>query len=81
MLTFFRQATGSRVGTVLQGIFTLLIAIVISLFYSWKLGLVALIFVPFLVGGIYLQTKIIMGHDSVEKKAFENSANVRSMTA
>ena len=70
------QTTGSRVGTVLQSFFTLIIAVVISLTYSVKLGLLALLFVPFLVGGIYLQTKIIMGHDAVEKKAFEASANV-----
>lgn len=48
------------------------------MFYSWKLGLVSLIFVPLLIGAMYLQTKIITGHDSVEKKAFENSANVRA---
>ena len=62
-------------GTVLQSIFTLIIAVVISLTYSWKLGLVTLVFVPFLVTGVFLQTKIIMGHEVVEKKAFEASAN------
>lgn len=73
------QATGSRIGTVLQSIFTLIIALTIALVISWKMGLVTALFVPLLVLGIYLQTKIIMGHDSVEKTAFEKSAKVRAL--
>ena len=34
--------------------------------------------VPLLILGVYLQTKIIMGDDAVEKKAFENSGKVSS---
>ena len=69
-------ATGSRVGTITQGIFTLGISLGISLYYSWKLGLVCSLFVPMLIIGMYFQMKIIMGHESVEKKAFESSAHL-----
>lgn len=70
------QATGSRVGTILQGVFTLVIALCVSLYYSWKLALVCSLFVPLLLVGIYFQMKVIMGHESIEKTAFEKSAHL-----
>ena len=35
------------------------------------------LFVPLLVLGVYLETKIIAGHDSLETKAFDGSGKVR----
>ena len=69
-------ATGSRMGTLSQGFFTLLIAVVLSIYYSWKMGLVASLFIPVLLIGIILQQKIMTGEDSIEKAAFEKSAQL-----
>ena len=54
----------------------MVISIALSLYYQWKLGLVTSIFIPLVLVAIYFQTKIIMGHDTVEKDAFEKSAKV-----
>ena len=69
-------ATGARVGSVLQGVAGLLIALIVGMYYSWKLGIVAALFIPFLIGAAFLHIKIIMGIDTVEKKSFEESAKV-----
>ena len=47
-----------------------------AMYYSVKLALVATLFVPLMILGIFLQTKVIAGHESVEKKAFEKSATM-----
>jgi len=69
-------ATGARVGSILQGIAGMLIAIVLGLCYNWKLGLVCAVFFPLLIGAVMLEMRITMGVDSVEKKAFEDSAKL-----
>lgn len=69
-------ATGSWLGIVTQALFTLIIAVGIGLYFSWKLGLVVTILVPFLTIGIFLQAKIFAGHDTVKTEAFEESAKL-----
>ena len=69
-------ATGSRVGMILQGVFGLIIAIIVALYYSWRLGLVTSILFPLLIGVVIVQQRIIIGNDTVEKNAFEASAKV-----
>ena len=68
------KATGSRIGTIVSSIFTLLISLIMALYYSWKLALVGSVFVPLMIFGIYMQMKVIEGNESFEKKAFEKSA-------
>ena len=70
-------ATGARVGTVLQGVFSVIIAIFIGVYYQWKLGLVATLFFPIMVYAVYVNQQIINGVDTVEAAAFEASAKVR----
>ena len=53
-----------------------MIAIVLGLCYNWKLGLVCAVFFPLLIGAVMLEMRITMGVDSVEKKAFEDSAKL-----
>ena len=43
---------------------------------SWKLGLVCSLFFPLTILAVVLEQRIIMGVDSVEKKAFEQSAKL-----
>ena len=69
-------ATGARVGTVMQGLAGILIAIVIGLVYNWQLGLVCSIFLPLTIVAVILEQRIIIGADSIEKKAFEDSAKL-----
>ena len=70
-------ATGARVGTVLQGVFSVIIAIFIGVYYQWKLGLVATLFFPIMVYAVYVNQQIINGVDTVEAAAFEASAKVK----
>ena len=68
--------TGAKIGSVLRGVFSLIVAIFIGLYYQWKLGLVASIFLPILVAASYLMQQIVNGKDTVEAAAFEASAKV-----
>lgn len=72
----YKKATGTRLGTVLQSIFTIAISCGLALYYEWKLGLVTMCFIPFVLMAMYAQTKILMGQDTVEKKALEKSSKV-----
>ena len=68
--------TGAKIGSVLRGVFSLIVAIFIGLYYQWKLGLVASIFLPILVAASYLMQQIVNGKDTVEAAAFEASSKV-----
>ena len=52
-------ATGSRIGILLQAISTMVVSVVLSLYYQWKLGLTALFFVPLIFVATYIQVKNI----------------------
>lgn len=51
-------------------------SIVLALYYQWKLGLVALAFVPFLLVSTYFQAKIIMGQSALEREGLQKSSKV-----
>jgi ABC-type multidrug transport system fused ATPase/permease subunit len=72
-------ATGARVGALFHTFFSIIISVFIGVYYQWKLGLVASLFFPIMVGATYLQQKIINGVDTVETEAFQNSAKVRQI--
>jgi len=69
-------ATGSRVGAILHALFTLLISITTSLVLEWRLGLVGCAFVPLVLIGTFAQSKIIIGHDNLEKKALQKASKL-----
>ena len=71
-----QQATGSRVGNVLQAIFAMLIAVLISMAHEWRLALVGAFLFPLMVVSVLLGHKISQGGDSVERDAFEKSAKL-----
>ena len=50
-------ATGSRISVVFQAIATLAFSITVGLYYEWRLGLVSLAIVPFVLVGTYLQVQ------------------------
>jgi ATP-binding cassette subfamily B (MDR/TAP) protein 1 len=70
-------ATGARVGSVLQGVAGIIIAIGLGLYYNWKLGLVCTVFFPLMIGATMAEMMIVQGVDTVEKVAFETSAKVK----
>ena len=69
-------ATGSRVGNVLQAIFAMLIAVLISVAHEWRLGLVGAFLFPVMVLSVVLGQRVSHGVDSVERDAFEKSAKL-----
>lgn len=69
-------ATGSRIGVLFQALTTMVAAVVLALYYEWKLGLTALAFVPFILFATYFQAKIIMGQSALERDALQQSAKV-----
>ena len=77
--SYLQKATGSPIRVILQSINTILISIGMSIYYEWKLGLAMCTFVPVVLVSFYYLTKIIMGQDTVEVKAFEASAKVNKI--
>jgi len=67
-------ATGAKIGSLLQGVAGLVLALILGIHYSVLLGMVAAAFFPLMIGAAFLHMKIIMGVDTVEKKAFEKSS-------
>ena len=71
------KATGTRLGTLLESTFGLLLAFIIAMIYSWALTLVILGFLPIMVIAGALRTKALTGHAVGYKKALENAGKVR----
>ncbi|XP_053599617.1 ATP-dependent translocase ABCB1-like isoform X2 [Plodia interpunctella] len=82
-------ATGQRIGTVLQAIGTFGFALVLSLYYEWRVGLVALAFVPVIVVILYKEGRMVSEESSGTAKTMEASsklaveavANVRTVAS
>jgi len=70
------QATGTRIGVILQATSTLIIGIILSLFYSWKVTLVSLTMVPVVFAGVFLEARFMLGHGLQEKAAIEAATKV-----
>ena len=75
-LNFLVQATGTRLGTLLETGFSLLASLIIALIYSWVLTLVLLTLVPVLIIAGFLQLKALTGHAGETKKALEQAGKV-----
>jgi ATP-binding cassette subfamily B (MDR/TAP) protein 1 len=69
-------ATGSRIGSVVQSVATIGIAIGLSFYYSPKLGAVALVFCPFVVVATFFQMKLMTGQSIGEKKAVDEASKI-----
>ena len=48
-------ATGSRISVVVQSLSILISCTIVSIYYDWRLGLVTMAIVPFVLAGSYLQ--------------------------
>ncbi|CAF3688467.1 unnamed protein product [Adineta steineri] len=69
-------ATGIRIGTTLQNLAALGTGIIISFVFSWQLTLLILGFVPLMVAGGVLQSRLMTGFASKDKATQENAGQV-----
>ncbi|XP_044766756.1 ATP-dependent translocase ABCB1 [Coccinella septempunctata] len=69
-------ATGQRLGTIVNSLATLILSIGLSVYYSWQLGLVTLIFTPFMLLAIFLQNRLMGRENSSSMKSLEKSTKV-----
>lgn len=69
-------ATGTSLGTVLQGVSTMVIGVGLALPYSWKMTLVSLVSVPCVIGAIYLEGWVTRRSEAHERRALEHAARV-----
>ncbi|XP_049836069.1 multidrug resistance protein homolog 49-like [Schistocerca gregaria] len=69
-------ATGSRISTILQSTSTLVIGFALAVYYSWKLALVAVLAVPIVFIGVYLESRHMRGQGLHEKEALEGASKI-----
>ncbi|XP_055937185.1 ATP-dependent translocase ABCB1-like isoform X1 [Argiope bruennichi] len=69
-------ATGSRISTALQALSTLVAAIVIGLWYNYKIGIVVLCFIPLVLLATYFESRVISGHMLNEKSGTETASKI-----
>lgn len=71
-----KGATGIRLGVIGQNIAALGTAIIISFVFSWQLTLLIFGFVPFMIIGGFLGSRLMTGFASSDKKALEDTSKV-----
>jgi len=71
------QATGARLGTMVQGLASIGTGVIIGFIYSWKLTLCIIGFAPFILLGGYVQMNLLSGYSSGSHGAHEQAGKVR----
>lgn len=82
-------ATGQRIGTILQSVATLVLAVGLSMYYEWRLGLLALAFTPLILVATFFERRNTgrlndSRGDSLQKStkiAVEGVGNVRTVAS
>ncbi|KAL4712175.1 hypothetical protein ACJJTC_011036 [Scirpophaga incertulas] len=74
-------ATGSRLGTILQGVSTMTLGVALAMAYSWKMTLVSLLSVPCVIGGIWLEGCISRRSENKERLALEQASRLATEAA
>ncbi|XP_059052240.1 ATP-dependent translocase ABCB1-like [Achroia grisella] len=69
-------ATGQRIGTVLQAIGSLILALILSLYYEWRVGLVACAFVPLMACIVYKEGRMMNAESFGNAKIMESSSKL-----
>lgn len=70
------QATGSQIGMIVNSLTNIGVAIIISFYFSWKLTLVILCFLPFLALSGGFQAKMLTTFAKQDKQAMEAAGQV-----
>ncbi|NWS93849.1 ABCBB protein, partial [Mionectes macconnelli] len=71
-------ATGSQIGMIVNSLMNIGVALIIAFYFSWKLSLVILCFLPFLALSGAVQAKMLTGFASKDKKALEATGRIAS---
>lgn len=69
-------ATGQRIGTLLQSVATIVIALGIAMAYEWRLALVALAFTPIILVASYTEMRLMEQQNMGNSKALEKSTKL-----
>uniref|UniRef100_A0A673MZ73 Bile salt export pump n=1 Tax=Sinocyclocheilus rhinocerous TaxID=307959 RepID=A0A673MZ73_9TELE len=69
-------ATGSQIGMIVNSLTNIGVAIIISFYFSWKLTLVILCFLPFLALSGGFQAKMLTGFAKQDKEAMEAAGQI-----
>ena len=72
------QATGVRLGVIMQSLGSLGIGLVMAFIYSWKLTLVILAFIPFVALGGALSMKLMTGFHAEAKEGLVEGGKLAS---
>nr|XP_039267520.1 ATP-dependent translocase ABCB1-like [Styela clava] len=68
--------TGVRMGTMLKNFCSLGVALGIAFAYGWKLTLLTIGFVPFLMIGGFLEMALLMGQGDEDKQIYEEASKI-----
>ncbi|XP_075977925.1 ATP-dependent translocase ABCB1-like [Anticarsia gemmatalis] len=71
-----QRATGQRLGLCFQGIGSVGLALVLAMWFEWRVGLVALAFVPLAMVVFYYQSKAAIKESFSNAKALEDGTKV-----
>ncbi|XP_049693223.2 multidrug resistance protein homolog 49 [Helicoverpa armigera] len=69
-------ATGLRIGLILQGISSVLVGFLMAICYNWKLTLVGTVFLPLMVGSIWLEGIVSQQSQVDERTAMESATAI-----
>lgn len=69
-------ATGIRIGTVLMNVANLGLGLFLAFFYNWPITLVVISFLPIMVIGGIMQTKVLTGFSGKDKEILEEAGKV-----
>ncbi|KAM9461318.1 bile salt export pump [Clarias gariepinus] len=69
-------ATGSQIGMILNSLTNIGVALIISFYFSWKLSLVIICFLPFLALSGGFQAKMLTGFAKQDKQAMEAAGQI-----
>lgn len=70
------KATGSQIGMIVNSLTNIGVAVLMSFFFSWKLTLLILCFLPFLALSGGFQAKMLTGFAKQDKQAMEAAGRV-----
>ena len=76
VIVYRSQATGQRIGICLQGFGSIGLALIIAMLFEYRVGLVALSFLPVIVFVVYQQVKATRRECYGNAQALENSTKV-----
>ncbi|XP_018424050.1 PREDICTED: bile salt export pump-like [Nanorana parkeri] len=71
-------ATGSQIGMIVNSLTNIGVAIIIAFYFSWKLSLVIMCFLPFLALSGALQARMLTGFANQDKHAMESAGRISS---